>query len=146
MLLSVGVSKNSLSLSAYFTCLFVPVFTGLILYASVMRLTHPMQKLFVGLLFAVTVGLPGTPVFMILSRIGARSLDLGAAYTLAFGVLWFLYFFANVYICRRIFMDPEPPQSGAVTHLEGASVAYAGYGLFLVVFIIVITQFAGRIL
>ncbi|RZA04931.1 MAG: hypothetical protein EOP11_13975, partial [Proteobacteria bacterium] len=37
ILISVGVSKETLSLSAYFICLFVPVFTGLILYASAMR-------------------------------------------------------------------------------------------------------------
>jgi hypothetical protein len=146
ILISLGVSKDSLPLSAYFVCLFVPVFTGLILYASVMRLDHVLHKVFVGLLFALTLGVPGTPVFMILSRIGARSLDLGANYTLAFGILWFLYFFANVYICRRIFMDPEPPRAGAVSQLSGASILYSAFGLFLVIFIVIITQFAGRIL
>jgi hypothetical protein len=146
ILISVGVSKQSLSLSAYFVCLFVPVFTGLILYASAMKLGHPLQKAFVALLFAVTVGLPGTPVFMIFSRIGARSLDMGASYTLAFGVLWFLYFFANVFICRRLFMENPTPRSVAATQLDGASAAYAGYGLFLIIFVVVITQLAGRIL
>ena len=146
ILVSVGVSKNSLVMSAYFTCLFVPVFTGLVLYASVMRLASPLQKILVGVLFALILGVPGTPVFQIFSGIGARSLELGTSYAIVFGLLWFFYFCANVHICRRIFVDEKPPEMGASSRLESAPLWFAGYCVFLMCFIIVATQVAGGIL
>ncbi|MGZ6289758.1 MAG: hypothetical protein ACXWQO_16355 [Bdellovibrionota bacterium] len=146
ILVSVGVSKSSLVLSAYFSCLFVPVFTGLVLYASVMKVVSPLQKVFVGILFALILGVPGTPVFQIFSGIGARSLELGISYAIVFGLLWFFYFCANVHICRRIFVDERPPESGAPSSLEQAPISFAGYGVFLMCFIIVATQLAGGIL
>jgi hypothetical protein len=146
VLVSLGVSKTSLVLSAYFTCLFVPVFTGLILYASVMKVVSPLQKVFVGILFALILGVPGTPVFQIFSGIGARSLELGISYSVVFGLLWFFYFCANVHICRRIFVDEHNPEPGASSTLESAPIAFAGYGVFLMCFIIVATQLAGGIL
>ncbi|MGE3261303.1 MAG: hypothetical protein AB7K68_05955 [Bacteriovoracia bacterium] len=146
ILVSVGVSKTSLVLSAYFTCLFVPVFTGLVLYASVVKVVRPLQKVFVGILFALILGVPGTPVFQIFSGIGARSLDLGISYGIVFGLLWFFYFCANVHICRRIFVDDRPPEPGAESSLESAPAAFAGYGVFLMCFIVVATQLAGGIL
>lgn len=146
MLVSVGVSKTSLVLSAYFICLFVPVFTGLVLYASVMKVERPLQKVFMGILFALILGVPGTPVFQIFSGIGARSLELGLSYGIVFGLLWFFYFCANVHICRRIFVDEKPPEAGAESILVSAPAAFAGYGVFLMCFIIVATQLAGGIL
>jgi hypothetical protein len=147
ILVSLGVSKATLVLSAYFTCLFVPVFTALLLYASVIQVNSPLQKFFVGILFVLILGLPGTPVYQIFSGIGARSLDMGVNYTIVFGLIWFFYFSVNVHICRRIFMDPRPPEPGAsVTHLESAPALFAGYGVFLMCMIIAIAQIAGRIL
>lgn len=146
ILVSVGVSKETLVLSAYYICLFVPIFAGLVLYASVMKVVSPIQKVFVGLLFALILGIPGTPVYQIFSGIGARSLALGVKYTIVFGLLWFFYFSANVHICRRIFMDQDPPETGVVSNLDSMPLTFAGYGVFLMCFIIAITQIAGRIL
>lgn len=146
ILVSVGVSKTNLVISAYFTCLFVPVFTGLVLYASVIRLSTPLQKTFVGLLLAIIIGLPGTPVFLIFSAIGARSLDLGVSYMLLFTLLWFFYFSANVFICRKIFMDKDAAEPEIATGLEAGPVPFAAYGLILMVFVIFATQIAWRIL
>lgn len=146
ILVSVGVSKSNLVISAYFTCLFLPVFTGLILYASIIQPSSRIQKMFVGLLLAITLGVPGTPVFLVFSAIGARSLELGMTYILLFTLLWLFYFSANVYICRRIFMDKNPPEPGIVSTLEGGPVSFAAYGLFLMVFLIFATQAAWRIL
>ena len=133
-------------ISAYFTCLFVPVFTGLVLYASTVQLSSPMQKAFVGLLLAVILGLPGTPVFLIFSAIGARSLDLGISYMLLFTLLWFFYFSANVFICRKIFMDRDSVEPMGPSGLDDAPISFAGYGLFLMIFVIFVTQAAWRIL
>lgn len=147
VLVSVGVSRSALILSAYFACLFIPVFTGLVLSASVMSARSTLQRFFFGALFILVLGIPGTPVFQIFSGIGARSLDLGLAYTVVFGLLWFFYFNANVHMCRRIFMDSKSPEgTGDAVRLEGAAGIYAGYGLFLMVLVTVVAQIAGRLL
>ncbi len=147
VLVSVGVSRSGLVLSAYFACLFVPVFTGLALSTSAIKAYGSLQKFFVGFLFLLVLGLPGTPVYQIFSGIGARSLDLGISYTIVFGLLWFFYFNANVHICRRIFMDREaPPEVESVPRLEVAPALFAGYGIFLMVLVIVVAQIAGRML
>lgn len=146
ILVAVGVSKSSLVISAYFACLFLPAFTALVLYASALKLNGPIQKAFVGLLVAMVIGLPGTPVYLIFSGIGARSLDMGVAYTLVFVLMWFFYFGANVYSCRRIFMDRNQPEAGAVSDLEAGPVSFAGYGIFLMIFLVLVTQLAWRVL
>ncbi len=148
VLVSVGVSKHVLVLSAYFACLFVPIFMGLVLSAPAAKARGGLQKLFAVFLFVIVLGLPGTPVYQIFSGIGARSLDLGVAYTIVFGLLWFFYFNANVYICRRIFMEHETfPEGGSPSsQLEGSPVLFAGYGIFLMLLVTVVTQIAGRLL
>lgn len=147
VLVSVGVSRSALVLSAYFACLFIPVFTGLILAASLMSPRSRLQKFFLGVLFVIVVGLPGTPVYQIFSGIGARSLELGLGYSVVFGLLWFFYFNANVHMCRRIFMDNASPAGSAdAVRLEGAGGIFAGYGIFLMLLLTVIAQIAGRIL
>ena len=147
VLVSVGVSRSALILSAYFACLFIPVFTGLVLSASVMSARSTLQRIFFGALFVLVLGMPGTPVYQIFSGIGARSLDLGLAYSVVFGLLWFFYFNANVHMCRRIFMDPKAPDgTGDAVRLEGAAGVFAGYGLFLMLLVTVVTQIAGRLL
>src|SRR5690606_23451808 len=115
---SLGVSQSKLLSSAYYVCVFLPVFTGLILYASAMNVRTAVEKSYVGILLALILGLPGTPVYLIFGTIGSRSLDMGLGYTIIFGLLWFLYFSANVHICRRIFLDPEPPEAGVISPLS----------------------------
>jgi hypothetical protein len=146
VLVSVGVSRSELVISAYFTCLFVPVLTALVLYASSIGALGGLQKSFVAILLPTAFGLPGTPVFLIFSAIGAKSLGLGTGYMLLFGLIWFLYFSANVYICRRIFMDSDPPVPGTVSGMDWAPRLFAAYGLFLIGFIFLATQVAWRIL
>jgi hypothetical protein len=146
ILVSVGVSRNDLVISAYFAAVFIPVFTGILLYASVMRPGGAVQKAFVLLLGAVVIGLPGTPVFLIFSSIGARSLDLGVSYMILFILLWFLYFSANIYIYRRVFMDTEPLAPGEASVLDRGPISFAAYGIFLIVFIVSVTQAAWRLL
>jgi hypothetical protein len=147
VLVSVGVSRTGLVLSAYFACLFVPVFTGLVLSASSMNARGMLQRVFVVLLFVLVLGLPGTPVYQIFSGIGARSLDLGIGYTIVFGLLWFFYFNANVHIYRRIFMDQERLAAGEPNgQMIEAPTLFAGYGVFLMVLVIVVAQIAGRVL
>lgn len=147
VLVSVGVSRSGLVLSAYFACLFVPVFTGLVLSASAMSGRGVLQRVFVALLFVLVLGLPGTPVYQIFSGIGARSLDLGIGYTIVFGLLWFFYFNANVHIYRRIFMDRERLEGGeSGGQMLEAPTLFAGYGVFLMVLVIVVAQIAGRVL
>ena len=99
-------------------------------------------------LFALVLGIPGTPVYQIFSGIGARSLDLGIGYTIVFGLLWFFYFSANVHIYRRFFAGREPAGEvgPAVEGLERAPRLFAGYGVFLMVIVIAVAQAAGRLL
>jgi hypothetical protein len=146
ILVSVGVSKSTLVLSAYFVCLFLPVFTGLALYASTMKVSSSLQKVLVGFLFALILGVPGTPVYQIFSGIGARSLAMGISYALLFGLIWFFYFCANVHICRKIFVDEQPPELGANSRLGELPASFTGYCVFLMVFIVVATQVAGVLL
>lgn len=147
VLVSVGVSRSALILSAYFACIFIPVFTGVVLSTSVMSARSKIQKIFFGALFVLVLGLPGTPVFQIFSGIGARSLDLGLAYAVVFGLLWFFYFNANVHLCRKMFMDQLPLDgTGDAVRLEGAAGVFAGYGLFLMLLVTVVAQIAGRLL
>jgi hypothetical protein len=145
VLVSAGVSRNGLVLSAYFVSLFVPVITGVVLATSVINVRSSLQKFFVAFLFILILGLPGTPVFQIFSGIGARSLDLGVGYTVVFGILWFFYFNANVHICRRVFMDRASLLEGS-SRIEGAPGLFAGYGIFLMFLVIIVAQLAGRIL
>lgn len=147
VLASVGVSRGGLVLSAYFACLFVPVITGLALSTTAIQTYGTLQKIFVGLLFVLVLGVPGTPVYQIFSGIGARSLDLGLGYAIVFGILWFFYFNANVHICRRIFLERETfPESSSTPRFGGTSGLYAGYGIFMMIMVILMSQFAGRIL
>ncbi|HEY8280193.1 MAG TPA: hypothetical protein VIH99_11255 [Bdellovibrionota bacterium] len=147
VLVSLGVSQKGLVLSAYFSCLFVPVLTGLALSAAAVADRGSLQRLFVGLLFALVMGVPGTPVYQIFSGIGARSLDLGVAYTTSFGLLWFFYFSTNVHICRRFFIDREAPSGERSVALpDGARAIFAGYGIFLLFLLIAVAQVAGRLL
>jgi hypothetical protein len=146
LLVAVGLSKSSLVISAYFICLFFPAFTALLLYASDIRLQGTLQKVFVGCLLAIVLGLPGTPVYLIFSGIGARSLDMGVPYTLVFGLIWFFYFAVIVYTCRRIFMDKHPPEPGTISELGAGPVFLAGFGLFLMMFLVIATQVAWRVL
>jgi len=147
VLVSVGVSRSALVLSAYFACLFIPVFTGLIFAASMMSARTRLQKIFLGFLFVLVLGLPGTPVYQIFSGIGARSLDLGIGYSVVFGLIWFFYFNANVHMCRRILMDQQNQGGMAdAVRLEGAAGVFAGYGIFLMVLVTVVAQIAGRVL
>ena len=132
-------------LSAYFSCLFVPVFSGLVLSVSAVDARGILHRTFAILLFSLVLGVPGTPVYQIFSGIGARSLDLGIGYTIVFGLLWFFYFNANVHIYRRIFSGDEAVEPG-VGRVEGAPGFYAGYGVFLMVLVIVVAQIAGRLL
>ena len=99
------------------------------------------------MLFRSVLGLPGTPVYQVFSGIGARSLDLGIGYSIVFGLLWFFYFNANVHIYRRIFLN-QNPDSGIdeSLRLEGSPGFYAGYGVFLMLLVIVVAQIAGRML
>jgi hypothetical protein len=146
ILVAVGVSKSNLVISAYFACLFLPVFTALVLYASEISVAGPLQKTFIAFLLAIAFGLPGTPVYFIFSGIGARSLDMGVAYTIVFGIVWFFYFGANVFACRRIFMDSSPPKAGGISALGSSPVPLAGFGLFMMAFLILATQIAWRVL
>lgn len=144
ILVSLGVSQSKMLSSAYYVCLFLPVFTGLILYASAMSVRSAVEKSYVGVLLALILGLPGTPVYLIFGTIGSRSLEMGVAYTLIFALLWFFYFSANVHICRRIFMDPEPPETGVVSPLASASPMFTGFGILLSILIVILTFYAGR--
>ena len=147
VLVSLGVSRTGLVLSAYFACIFVPVFTGLILCAWAMEIRGALPRLFAALLFALVWGLPGTPVYQIFSGIGARSLELGIGYTIVFGLLWFFYFNANIHIYRRILLLGEggsPEDADPIASL--APRLFAGYGLFLMLLVILVAQIAGRIL
>jgi hypothetical protein len=144
ILVSLGASQTKLLSSAYFVCLFLPVFTGIILYASAIAIRGIWEKIFIGILLALILGLPGTPVYLIFGTIGSRSLDMGVAYTLIFALLWFFYFSANVHICRRIFMDPEPPETGVTSSSLLLSPILTGFGILLCIFIVLITFYAGR--
>lgn len=148
VLVSLGVSRDVLVLSAYFTCLFVPVFTGLVLSAAMQRGGGSLHKAFVALLLALILGLPGTPVYQIFSGIGARSLDLGIGYTIVFALLWFFYFNANVHACRRFFLDAQPSDEveAASAKADGRGTVFAGYGIVLMLLMIAVAQMAGRIL
>lgn len=144
ILVSIGVSQSKLLSSAYYVCLFLPVFTGLILHASAITVKTALEKSYIGILLALILGLPGTPVYLIFGTIGSRSLEMGLGYTIIFALLWFLYFSANVHICRRIFLDPEPPEAGVSSTLTQSGAAFAGFGIFLCVFIVFVTVYVGR--
>lgn len=146
ILVSVGVSQGSVVHSVYYVCIFVPVFTALILYASVMVGGSRLEKIFIASLFALVLGFPGTPVYLIFTTIGARSIDMGESYTIVFALLWFLYFCANIQICRRVFLDKSQELVIINSPLANAPAAVTGYGLFLMFFIIIITHFAGGLL
>lgn len=144
ILMSVGVSENRAVPSAYLICVFVPLFTGLILYASVLDLSTIFQRLFTGMFLMLLFGIPGTPVYQIFAFIGARSVNMGAGFMLAFALMWFLYFCANVHICRRMFMDEKPADMGVVSVLTKAPLAVTAYAIFLVVLLAAISVVFGR--
>ncbi len=101
VLVSLGVSKRASVDAAYYVCVFVPALSALILYGTSIQIRTNLHKVFMALLCLLVLGLPGTPTYLIFSNIGARTLDLGVAHILMFGILWFLYFCSSVYIGRR---------------------------------------------
>lgn len=146
VLVSVGVSQQNVVNSVYYICIFVPVFTALILYASSLRVETGLHKAFVAGMLILVLGFPGTPVYLIFSNVGSRSIELGVSYTILFGLLWFLYFCANIHVCRKIFMDSESAGMDSRTGLTDAPKIFTGYCLFLMFFVVLITHFAGGLL
>jgi hypothetical protein len=135
VLVAIGVTKGISLEVVYLLCLFIPIFTGLILYSSALNLNTIYQRVFVGVFLLFLVGLPGSPVYQIFSLVGSRSLEMGAGYTLVFALLWFFYFYANVFVCRRMFLDEKTANIGVDTPLTKAPVLMTSYALFLLLFI-----------
>lgn len=146
VLISVGVSQSSIVNSVFYVCMFVPVFAALVLYGSSMKVESTLHKAFIFGMLVLVLGFPGTPVYLIFSTVGARSIDMGVGYTLMFGFLWFLYFCANVHVCRKIFMSSDKESNELASSLATAPRIFTGYCLFLMIFVVFITHFAGGFL
>lgn len=110
-LICMGMYSRESFKSAFLLCFVMPIFTGLILYISALKIHGFKEHAFVGFFLAFLLGIPGTPLFQIFGIMVTRSVELGVRFTLAFGIIWFLYFVANVHICRRIFLDDTPAPS-----------------------------------
>jgi hypothetical protein len=146
VLVSLGVSKRASVDAAYYVCVFVPALSVLILYGTSIQIRTNLHKIFMVILSLLVLGLPGTPTYLIFSNIGARTLDLGVAHILMFGILWFLYFCSSVYIGRRLFLDDEKLEPGNVSALEGAQAPIAAFGVVFMFFLILISQLSWRVL
>ncbi len=146
ILVSVGVSQTNIVNSVFYVCMFVPVFTALVLYGSSMKVESSLHRAFIVGMLILVLGFPGTPVYLIFSTVGARSIDMGVGYTIVFGILWFLYFCANVHVCRKLFMSSESNDALASSSLSIAPKIFTSYCLFLMFFIVLITHFAGGFL
>ena len=138
ILVSLGVSEGASAPSTNLILLFIPIFTGLILYASVLDLKSLPQKIFLGVFILLIFGVPGSPVYQIFASIGTRSIDMGASYLLAFAAVWFLYFCANVHIIRRMFIDEQTSEMGVDSILSRAPLHLTVYAIFLVLSISVL--------
>lgn len=146
ILVSLGVAKKASVEAAYFICVFLPPLSALIFYATSIQIRSNLQKVFMAILCLLVLGLPGTPIYLIFSNIGARTLDLGVVHILLFGILWFLYFCSSVYIGRKLFLDDDSLKLGNVSELEGASVPIAAFGVVFMFFLILASQLSWRIL
>lgn len=135
VLMSIGVAHRQGLEGIYLLCLFIPIFSGLMLYASALNLNTVYQRVFIGFFLIVLVGIPGTPVYQIFSLVGSRSLDMGVEYTLVFTLVWFFYFYSNVFICRRMFLDETLAEIGVNSVLTRAPVIVTSYAIFLLLFI-----------
>jgi len=146
VLVSLGVAKNASVEAAYFICVFLPPLSALLFYASSIQIHSTLQKGYMAILCLLVLGLPGTPIYLIFSNIGARTLDLGVVHILMFGILWFLYFCSSVYIGRKLFLDEEQLALGNVSDLESASTPIAAFGVVFMFFLILASQLSWRIL
>lgn len=145
ILISVGLSQSQLVSSAYYICLVVPILVANSLFASTLGYRGKMEKLFLGLLIIIVLGIPGTPIYMLLSFIGTRSIEMGTGYSLLFACLWLLYFSMNVHVYKRIFLDEPLPAEG----LEAGNKLIAvlsGFCFVMAIALTVIAQFIGRFL
>lgn len=146
VLLSIGISHERALLSAYFACLFVPIFTVLILYASNLELQSLADRFFLGLFFFVIFGLPGSPVFLIFGELGARSLAIGSSTILGFFFLWLAYFGASAHIAREAVLSESTQEGDWLSGFRTLPVPFSFIGFFLLVFLLVLTQMAWRFL
>lgn len=107
-LIAMGMYSQESFRAAFFLCIVLPIFTGVILYVSALQISNFRQNFLVGFFLAFLLGFPGTPLFQIFGITISRAIALGVDFTIVFGLVWFLYFVANVHICRRIFLDEKP--------------------------------------
>lgn len=142
-LVALGLSRGHVESSIYFVTMFVPAFTVLLLYASVMSVDGSLQRVFIALLWAVILGLPGTPTYLIFSNIGSRSIELGTGFIIVFAWLWFLYFCSIVQVCRRTFMEDAKLERGEYLTLSLSSSRFAIYGALMIIFLITVTYYVG---
>jgi hypothetical protein len=147
ILVSVGLSQSQLVSSGYFICLTVPILAALSLFASTLSYQGKVEKLFLCFLIVLILGIPGTPIYLLLSFIGTRSIEMGTGYSLLFACLWLLYFSMNVHVYKRVFLDGYTPSlaSGFAGSTKLVA-ALSGFCLVLALALTFITQFIGRFL
>ncbi len=140
-LICMGMHSRESFKSAFLLCFILPVFTGLILYISAMKLHGIKEHAFVGIFLAFLLGIPGTPLFQIFGIMITRSVELGARFTIALGLIWFLYFVSNVHICRRIFLDDTlAPNTNSDLTLGGAKEMFFIIAMLLFVGLVVLVS------
>lgn len=117
----VGISAGRDLSTPLVMSVFIPAFTMIALVASVVRGGSQVSRLFVFLFLYLVYGMPGSPIFLLFGYLGSQSAATGAPWIVAFGLLWFLYFFTTVHLARRMFVDERLAETGGGPFLSGAS-------------------------
>jgi hypothetical protein len=115
VLVGLGMSTKSSYRAAYLACLMLPLFSVMALYFTAIKLSHGFLRVLHFIFLFFMIGLPATPMFSAFGLLGGPTFMAGLNYALAFGLLWFLYFFANVYILRNLYLsDPISLEYGLI--------------------------------
>ncbi|NUM87663.1 MAG: hypothetical protein HUU37_00525 [Bdellovibrionales bacterium] len=125
--LMVGVSSGRDLVTPLVISVFAPAFTMVALVASVVEKGTQINRMFVFLFLYLVYGMPGSPVFLLFGYLGSQSVANGAPWIVAFGLLWFLYFFSAVHLARRMFVDERVAAVGGMPFLPGSSPLVVGF-------------------
>jgi len=136
ILIALGLHSPAALQGATFLCLLLPISSCIMFYVSLTHVISIKHYILIALFMAFLWAVPGTPLFKIFDIMISRSIELGGAFAIAFGALWFLYFSANVYVCRKIFLTEEITDfsdgKSVAPSIQSGLVFYAGFLLFFI--------------
>lgn len=144
MLISLGLSQESMAKSAFFLSMLVPASVSFVVCFPSSGTNSVLHKIFYSILFILILGLPGTPIYLVFSSLGSKSIEIGLWTTAIFGLIWFFYFSVNVHFFRTAILSEKDNIKNGSSNEQGKEFLILGILLGLV--LIMIGYLTGRLL